>query len=329
MRKILAQIFKRKDAKTERQTGIFKIIFLSNLKTFAPLRLCVFALISFFIFSSCNSAPTDLRNYAPVDSLAYLETNDLQNALNSLTDNETFQRLTIGKKDFSALKGVQLAIAVTGFETNEKQITDSQAILNFKPLFVAMADTNAWEFQTVSLTENQIGSFVSETYGGNVNLEKTEKNGGVYFVWTAQDGRKVFAFVEGRLIFFGNDEAAIEKCLAAKRGETENLSTNGELETVYDQAKNKLAFGFVSSEGIKQMADFAGVSAAIETSEDELPRNFIAKILPQILSKSVKRVVWTAEKNEQGIVDDFRFETAKEISDILKGNSRSGKSNGK
>ena len=216
------------------------------------------------------------------------------------------------------MKGVQLAVVVTGFETNEKQVTDSQAILNFKPKFVAIADTHAWEFQAVSLTENQIGNFVNETYGGNVNLEKTEKNGGKYFVWTAADERKVFAFVTGSLIFFGNDEASIEKCLAAKRGEAENLSKNGELATVYDEAKNKLAFGFVSSEGIKQIADFAGVSAAIETSEDELPRIFISKILPEILSKSVKRIVWTSEKNEQGIADNFRFETAKEISDVLK-----------
>ncbi|MGI9055487.1 MAG: hypothetical protein ACR2F2_06760 [Pyrinomonadaceae bacterium] len=282
------------------------------------MRLGVLALIFPVIFSACNSAPTDLRNYAPVDSLVYLETNDLQKTLDSLTENETFQRLTNSKKDFPALKDVQLAVVVTGFETNEKQITDSQAILNFKPQFVAIADTQAWEFQAVSLTENQIGSFVNETYGGNVNLEKSKKNGGEYFIWTATDGRKLFAFVSGSLIFFGNNETAIEKCLAAKRGEAENLTKNGELETVYDEAKNKLAFGFVSSEGIKQIADFAGVSAAIETSEDELPRNFIAKILPQILSKSVKRVVWTTEKTEQGISDNFRFETAKEISDVIK-----------
>ncbi len=318
MRKILAQFFKRKDAMTQRRKEFFKIIFLSDLKNFAPLRLCAFALISLFIFCACNYKSTDLRNFAPVDSLVYLETNELQNTLNSITENDTFKRLAESRKDFSALKGVQLAVVVTGFETNEKQVTDSQAVLNFKPKFVAIADTHAWEFQAVSLTENQIGNFVNETYGGNVRLEKTEKNGGKYFVWTAADERKVFAFVTRSLIFFGNDESSIEKCLAVKRGEAENLSKNGELTTVYDEAKNKLAFGFVSSEGIKQIADFAGVSAAIETSEDELPRIFISKILPQILSKSVKRVVWTAAKTEQGIVDNFRFETPKEISDVLK-----------
>lgn len=318
MRKILPQIFKRKDARSQRRREIFKVSFKVIFKDFAPLRPCVFALIILSIFSACNSAPTDLRKYLPTETLVYLETNDLQKTLDSLTENESFQRLTDSKKDFSALAGVQLAVAVTGFETSEKQVTDSQAILNFKPKFVAVADTHAWEFQAISLTENQINTFVNENYGGETALEKTEKNGGKYFIWTAKDGRKVFAFVQESLIFFGNDEPAIEKSLAAKRGETENFSNNSELATVYDQSKNKLAFGFVAGEGIKQIADFAGVSMAIESSEDDLPRNFIAKILPQILSKSIKRIVWTAEKNEEGIVDNFRFETANEISDVLK-----------
>lgn len=328
MRKILPQIFKRKvaamkifkrkDARSQSRKEIFKISTKVYLKTFASLRLCVFALIILSILSACNSAPDDLRKCLPTETIVYLETNDLQKTLDSLTENETFKRLTNGKKDFSALKGVQLAVAVTGFETSEKQVTDSQAVLNFKPKFVAVADTHAWEFQAISLTENQINNFVGETYGGETALEKTEKNGGKYFIWRAKDGRKIFAFVEGSLIFFGNDEASIEKSITAKRGETENFSNNSELATIYDQAKNRLAFGFVSSEGIKQIADFAGVSMAIDSSEDDLPRNFIAKILPQILSKSVKRIVWTSEKNEDGIVDNFRFETANEISDVLK-----------
>ena len=190
MRKILPQIFKRKDAKAQRQTGIFKVFLKVYLKTFAPLRLCAFALISLGIFSACNSSPTDLRKFAPSETLVYLETNDLQNTLNSLTENETFQRLTNGKKDFSALKDVQLSVAVTGFETNEKQVTDSQAILNFKPHFVAIADTHGWEFQAVSLTENQIGNFVNETYGGNVKIEISEKNGGKILPGRHKTGEK-------------------------------------------------------------------------------------------------------------------------------------------
>lgn len=292
----------------------------SDFNLFKSVKISVLICVNLWllILLSCSSAPDDLRKFLPTETIVYLETNDLQNTLDSLTESDTFKRLTNSKKEFSALKGVQLAVAVTGFETSEKQVTDSQAVLNFKPKFVAVADTHAWEFQAVSLTENQINNFVNETYGGETALEKTEKNGGKYFIWTAKDGRKIFALVQESLIFFGNDETSIDKSMAAKRGETENFSNNSELATVYDQAKNKLAFGFVSSEGIKQIADFAGVSMAIDASGDDLPRNFIAKILPQILSKSVKKIVWTAEKNEQGIVDNFRFETASEISDVLK-----------
>ena len=318
MRKILTQIYKRKDAKAQGRNEICKFLFRIYLKNFAPLRLCVLALNFFLIFTACNYKQTDLRNYAPAETLVYLETNDLQKTLDSLTENETFQRLSSGKTDFSALAGVQLAVAVTGFETSEKQITDGQAILNFKPRFTAIAETNAWEFQAVSLAENQIGNFVNETYGGEVGLEITEKNGGKWFEWTAQDGRKVFALVENSLIFFGNDAAAIEKCLAAKRGETENLSKNSELSAAYDAAKNRLAFGYVSGDGIAQIANLAGVSAAIEASEDELPRKFIADILPQILRKSLREITWTAEKTEQGMTDNFRFRTNSEVSSVLK-----------
>lgn len=315
LKRKISKIKKKERSNFERlKNRLSKIYFHKSLKISAFI--CVNLWIIFLL--SCNSAPNDLRKFAPVETLVYLETNDLQKTLDSLTESETFKRLTNGKRDFSALEGVQLAVAVTGFETSEKQVTDSQAVLNFKPKFVAVADTHGWEFQTISLTENQINTFVNENYGGETALEKTEKNGGKYFIWTANDGRKIFAFVQGSLIFFGNDESSVEKSIALTRGEAGNFSGNPELATVYDQAKNKLAFGFVSSEGIKQIADFAGVSMAIETSEEDLPRSFISKILPQILSKSVKRVIWTAEKTEQEIVDNFRFETANEISDVLK-----------
>jgi hypothetical protein len=317
MRKILAQIFKRKGAKPQSRRGNFKNFNQFSLKNFAPLRLCALAFITFLFLSACRTTPADLRRYAPADSVIYLETNDLEKALNAATENESFKRLTDGKKDFSTLKGIQLAVAVTGFETSEKQITDSKAVLDFRPQFVAVADTHAWEFQAVSLVENQIDGFVRETYGRDAGLEKTEKLGGRFFTWTGPDGRKVHAFVEGSLIFFGNNEEGIEKALAAGRGEAENLTVSAELETVYEQAKDRLAFGFVSGRGIRQIAEFAGVSAAIETSEDALPRNFIAKVLPEILSGSIKRAVWTMDKTESGVEDRFRFETAPEISSVL------------
>src|SRR5688500_11982059 len=135
---------KRVKAKGKRQKAKFARAF-----SFA------FCLLPFAFLLSCQSQSTDLRTFAPSETLVYLETSDLANTLNALTENEIFTKLAAGKKDFSALENVQLAVAVTGFETSQQQVAGEQTILKFKPNFVAIADTHAWNWQAISLTENQ------------------------------------------------------------------------------------------------------------------------------------------------------------------------------
>jgi hypothetical protein len=306
---MLLQEFKRKGAKAQRRR---EIIF----KIFAPLRLCTFAFLLFCL--SCSSKPTDLRLFVPSETLVYLETNDLRKTLDAMTSGKAFQDAAKSKPDFSALANMQIAIAVTGFETSENQVTTENSVLNFKPRFVAIADTHAWNWQTNSFTENKLGEFVNEVYGGEVSLEMFDKKNGKSFVWTATDGRKVYAFVENSLIFFGNDESAIEKCLSVKRGEAESFAKNGKS---FEKAENSLAFGYVSGDGVSQIANIVGVSAAIDASDGDEERSFIAKVLPEILRKSAKEIVWTATKNEQGIEDKYDIvletETAKVVKETL------------
>ncbi len=267
-----------------------------------------------FLFS-CNSQPSDLRALAPAETLVYLETNDLSKTLDALTENKAFETLAKNKPDFSALEKMQLAIAVTGFETSEQQVTTENAVLNFKPRFVAIAETHAWNWQTLKFTENKLGEFVNETYGGEVSLKKIDKNGGKFFVWTAKDGRKVFAFVRNSRIYFGNDESAIEKCLAVGRGEADSLAKSGKN---FENAKDALAFGYVSGDGIAQIANLVGVSAAIEASDEDAGRSFIAEVLPPLLRNSVKEIFWTATKSNNGIEDKYSITTAPEVSSVFK-----------
>ncbi len=310
MQKILPQILKRKGAKTQgHQENLLKII--------APLRLCVFAFLLFFI--ACNSQPTDLRTFAPADTLIYLETGDLGKTLSTLTESKAFQDAAKKNPDFSALGGMQMAVAVTGFEASENQVTAENSILNFKPLFVAIADTHTWNRYTLQFTEEKLGEFVNETYGGEVTLDAADKNGGKSFVWTAKDGRKVFAFVTGSKIFFSNDETALEKSLAVLRGEADSLVKNEALAKMRDgRAKTALAFGYVSTDGIAQISNLAGVSTAIDATDDDEGRGFIARVLPQILRNSVKEVFWTATATEQGIEDKYTISLMPETSSVVK-----------
>src|SRR2546422_6495311 len=111
---------------------------------------------------SCSSKPTDMRSLVPADTLVYLETNDLAAALQPIVDSKPFNEAAKSKPDFSALKGVQLAVAVTGFETKEEKLTDEHSIGRIQPHFVAVADTHAWNYQAVGFAEQKLGSFVEK-----------------------------------------------------------------------------------------------------------------------------------------------------------------------
>jgi len=52
-----------------------------------------------------------MRTLIPADTLVYLETNDLAAALQPIVDSKPFTEVAKSKPDFSALKGVQLAVA--------------------------------------------------------------------------------------------------------------------------------------------------------------------------------------------------------------------------
>ena len=236
----------------------------------------------------------------PSDALVYLETNDLGKMVSAITDNPKFQELAKKKPDLSALKGIRLAVAVTGFETSEQQVTDENSVLNFQPHFVAVAETNAWGWQTASFAENQLGEFINEVYGGEVELEVTPKNEGKYYVWKAQDGRKAYALVQGSVIYFGNDESSIEKCLAVKRGEAESIAKNPK----FSAAGDNLAFGYISPDGIAQLSNLTGVSMAMKAGEEGEVKSFIARVLPEVLRNSVKELTWTADRTDENRIED-------------------------
>ncbi len=287
-----------------------------------PFSIFNFLLVFQLFFSAaCTAPPTDLRSFAPPDALVYLETNDLGKTLDALAGNKAFLEAAKAKPDFSRLKNVQLAVVVEGFETSENQVTDENAVLDFKPHFAAIAETHAWNWQARRLAENNLNSFVRQSYGEDAKLDKSEKNGGEALIWTAKDNRKMFAFVENSRIYFGNDETVIEKCLAASRGETENLLKSGR---EFPKAENTLANGFISAAGIKQIASIAGVSTAMDATEDESGRSLIARLVPALVQNSVKEINWTAAQTEQGIEDRISITTAPEFGQIFKETLASG-----
>ncbi|MBP6003497.1 MAG: hypothetical protein KA746_08705 [Pyrinomonadaceae bacterium] len=255
-----------------------------------------------------------MRTLVPAETLVYLETNDLAGALQPIVDSKPFTEVAKSKPDFSALKGVQLAVAVTGFETSEEKLTDEHSVGRVQPHFVAVADTHAWNYQAVAFAEKKLGSFVTEIYDSEPTLEKSNKNGGKYFIWKAKDGRKAYALVIDSIIYFGNDETAIDKCLAVKRGEADSVAKSGKVQTA---APGTLASGYVGPDGIAQIANIIGLKFASEVGEDSEVQSAIAGILPQLLRNSITDVTWTATKTEQGIEDRYIVTILPDIASVF------------
>ncbi|MGE0246424.1 MAG: hypothetical protein AB7Q37_12340 [Pyrinomonadaceae bacterium] len=261
--------------------------------------LCLLLAGAFIV--ACGSKPTDPRTVLPADSLLYLETADLGRALKAVTSGPEFQRRAGSLPNFSAMDGISLSIAVTGFQTTEERLPDQNMVLNFKPRFVAVAETNAWNFQALSFTENQLGGFINEVYGGEVGLVSEEKHGGRYFTWTAVDGRKAFAFVQGSVIVFGNDEPGLENSVNILRGGGDSIASNPK---VSGFSRDSLASGYVSKDGVAQLANIAAVSFAIDSGENADAMGFVAQVMPQIVRNSVTEAVWVSRKLPDGRVED-------------------------
>ena len=278
--------------------------------------ICVYLWLIFH--SSCATKPTDMRTLVPAETLVYLETNDLAAALQPIVDAKPFMEVAKTKPDFSALKGVQLAVAVTGFETSEEKLTDEHSVGRVQPRFVAVAETHAWNYQAVAFAEKKLGSFVANIYDSEPTLEKTDKHGGKYFTWTATanagGGRRAYALVIDSIIYFGNDETSIEKCLAVKRGETDSILKTGKIPVASPEV---LASGYVSTDGIAQIAALVGLKFASEAVDESEVQSAIAGIMPRLIRGTVTDVSWTMTRGEQGIEDNYAIRMPAEIANVF------------
>lgn len=255
-----------------------------------------------------------MRLLVPAETLVYLETNDLAAALQPIVESKPFREVAKSKPDFSALKGVQLAVAVTGFETTEEKLTDESSVGRVQPRFVAIADTHAWNWQAVAFAETKLGGFVADVYGSEPTLEKSDKSGGKYFVWSARDGRKAYALVIDSLIYFGNDETSIDKCLAIKRNEADSIVKTGKIQPPDPKT---LAAGYISTDGVAQIANIAGLRFASESSDESEIQSAVAGILPRLIRNSITEVSWQARRTEEGIEDKFQISMPPDIANVF------------
>lgn len=280
---------------------------------FAAFGFAGIAVAALVVFGFIGGEKVDLRSAVPRETLAFVHARDVGAVYGLIAKNSGSN----GQGISSYLDGVEIAVALTGFETSEQELTESASVLNVRPKFAAVAKTNAWSWQVSSLIDGPLNDFIVKEYGNGVIRGKRSARYGDFEEWTSADGRKAYAAAFDDLIFFGNDLDSIEQCLAAKRGEQPSLIEDQVLTDFVSEYPDSEVIGYFPKRAVKKFADVAGVSAAVSGSKQEGIRAFVARLVPQILRSSVEEVFWTS-KNRDGFFEDrISFVTNQAVSEVI------------
>jgi hypothetical protein len=268
----------------------------------------------------------NMAAYVPADSLIYLEANDLPDIAGGITSTDAWKALApvagiksnlgnlgwlsrlaswtgIGPADAVVLSRAQVAVTVLGLE-----VADAGDTLKIKPRYALVVETHTGESRTRTAVENRIGDFARRAYG-EPRVEQREADGANFTTWIAPGGeRRIIAAVMGSVAVIGNDEPAVQACLAVRRNERPSLDGNPQLEEMRRRVggSDALAFGYVSPEGAARLLEMAATAYAGQISPDPRAQSAAASILPPLAKKILGGAGWSARFSD-GVIEDRYF----------------------
>ncbi|HKC66226.1 MAG TPA: hypothetical protein VKB86_21455 [Pyrinomonadaceae bacterium] len=280
----------------------------------------------------------DMTAYVPADSLIYLEANDLPDIASGLIATDAWKALApsagirsdmgriswlsrlaswtgIGSSESVILSRVQVAIAVLGFDA-----ADAGDTLKIKPRYAVVAETHTGESRTRTAVEQRVGDFAKRAYV-DPSVEQKEADGVKFTTWISPDGeRRIIAAVTGSIAIIGNDESAVQACLAVHRGERPSLKDSPQLEEMRRRVggNDALAFGYISPEGSERLLEIAATAYASQISPDPRAQSAAASLLPPIAKKILGGAGWSAHLSNGSIEDRYFLGLKNGVADKLK-----------
>ncbi len=267
----------------------------------------------------------NMTAYVPADTLVYLEANDLPDIATSIINTDAWKALApaagirsnlgnlgwlsrlaswtgIGPADAVVLSRAQIAVAVLNLEA-----ADAGDTLKIKPVYAVVVESHTGEGRLQSAVEKRVGEFAGRAYGEPRVVTK-EVWGAKVTTWSSPDGaRRIVAAVTGSLAVIGNDESAVQACLAVRRGERPSLEGSPRVEEMRRRVGGNggLAFGYVSPEGAARLLEMATAAYAGQISSDPRAQSAAASMLPPLAKKILGGAGWSARPAEGGIEDRY------------------------
>ena len=262
----------------------------------------------------------DMADYAPADSLVYVEFNDpaavahaIQNsnvwqAASPITQSKTSSpnrlmltaaRAGIGPLDAVLFARSQIALVVVGLNTSEEADT-----LKVKPDVALIAETHTSKWRTKSGAIETVRKLANYAYGASMC---SERSGDADYIECSVAGgdRKIIGAIDGTLVVIGNSDHAVRSCLEARRGSRPNIRTDNELLKVRSNltSDKTLGFGYISPANSAKLFSLAAPLLMGQAPGDEQLQQLLAVSAGKIL----RGVAWTGSSSNGGIEDRFLF----------------------
>ena len=262
----------------------------------------------------------DMANYAPADSLVYVEFNNLAGVAQAIQQSDVWQAAapitqskpgssnrvmtTAARAGLGPLPAVlfarsQVALVVVGMNTTEEQNT-----LKVRPEVAVIAETHTSQWRTKPAAVEAIKHLANFTFGASMCVERTE-NAVFIECSTAGGERKIVGVVDGTMVIIGNSDGAVRSCLEVRRGARPSLSTDTELLKVRASISSEktLGFGYISPPNSAKLFSWAAPLVLRQSPGD--PQ--LEQLLAVSAGKVLRGVAWTANSAPGGIEDRFLF----------------------
>lgn len=265
----------------------------------------------------------DMADYAPADSLVYLESNSLLEIAESLANTDAWKVLSpflepevaqrpnrwlahflawtgVGPTSKVILCRAQVAMVMLDLGASEQGET-----LTIRPEAAILVETHTSERRIRETIEEALRRFAEKSYRQptfqRTNVDQTE-----FLVWTAPEGdRQIVATIDGSLLIVGNSERAARICLEVRRSHRTSLSQNPELRQMRINlaADRALAFGFVSSSHAAQLLSL-GAPLLIGRAPGDLK---FERTIATGAAKVLGGIGWSSQSHRGGIEDRYLF----------------------
>jgi hypothetical protein len=292
------------------------------MKFLRPLIALVLLAIALFAVWLWWSLPArvDMADYAPADSIVYVEFNNLAAVAHAIQNSEVWQaaapithskpagqnrllntaaRAGIGPLPAVLFARAQVALVVVDLSTSEENET-----LKVRPEVAVIAETHTSRWRTKAAAVEAVKHLANFAYGASMCSERTAD--AEYIDCSVAGGeRKIVGAVDGTLVVIGNSDNAVRSCLDVRRGVRPSIHTDAELVKVRSNVTSDktLGFGYISPANSAKLFSWAAPLLVGQAPGDQQMEQLLAVSAGKVL----RGVAWTANPSPQGIEDRFLF----------------------